>query len=168
MDFINSNPYRILGVLSNSSRKEIVANHSKIKAYLKTGKQLSFQNDFNSILEPVVRSEENATGAYNAILLPKDRVLAGFFWFIDTTDLDSTAIACMRSGDIDKAIDVLRAKPTVSACINLALLHLIKKEYTTALYYYAYLLDVEEKRTEFLSILTENTEKAPKDGRRQL
>lgn len=158
MDFISSNPYRILGVLSNTSRKEIVANYSKIKAYLKTGKQLSFENDFNDILKPVVRNEETTVNAYNAITLPKDRFLAGFFWFIESTDLDSSAIACMRSGDIDKAIDVLRTKPTVSACINLALLHLIKKEYTTALYYYAYLLDVEEKRTELLSILTENTE----------
>ena len=158
MDFINSNPYRILGVLSNSSRKEIVANYSKIKAYLKTGKQLSFENDFNGILKPVVRNEETTANAYNAITLPKDRFLAGFFWFIESTDLDSNAIDHIRLGDIDKAIDVLRTKPTVSACINLALLHLIKKEYTTALYYYAYLLDVEEKRCELLSILTENTE----------
>lgn len=158
MDFINSNPYRILGVLSNSSRKEIVANYSKIKAFLKTGKQLSFENDFNGILKPVVRNEETTANAYNAITLPKDRFLAGFFWFIESTDLDSNAIDHIRLGDIDKAIDVLRTKPTVSACINLALLHLIKKEYTTALYYYAYLLDVEEKRCELLSILTENTE----------
>ncbi len=37
MTIIEQNPYRILGVLTNSSTKEITANYGKIKAFSKTG-----------------------------------------------------------------------------------------------------------------------------------
>ncbi len=38
MNYIENNPYRILGVLSNSSMKEIVSNFGKIKAFANTEK----------------------------------------------------------------------------------------------------------------------------------
>lgn len=158
MDLIEQNPYRILGVLSNSSKKEIVANYGKIKAFSKTGKTISFDNDFSQILKPVIRSEESSAKAYNAITLPKDKLAAGLFWFLNTTNFDEIALSHLRTGDIDKAISFLRKKPTVSSCINLAVINLIKKNWTTALYYYVYLLNDNDKRCELLSILVDNSE----------
>lgn len=156
MELIEQNPYRILGVLSNSSKKEIVANYGKIKAFSKTGKEVSFDNDFSQILKPMVRNEESSTKAYNAITLPKDKLSAGLFWFMQLTDFDEIALNHLRAGDLESAISVLRKKPTVSSCINLAVINLIIGNWTTALYYYVYLLNDDEKRVELLSIIADN------------
>lgn len=158
MELIEQNPYRILGVLSNSSKKEIVANYGKIKAFSKIGKNVSFDNDFSQILKPVVRTEKSSAKAYNAITLPKDKLSAGLFWFMQTTNFDEIALNHLRSGNVESAIGVLRKKPTVSSCINLAIINLIKSNLVTALYYYVYLLDDDEKRVELLSIITDKPE----------
>lgn len=47
---IINNPYRILGVLSNSPLKERVANLNKLNAFAKVGKKVSFPNDFGNII----------------------------------------------------------------------------------------------------------------------
>lgn len=156
MNYIENNPYRILGVLSNSSMKEIVSNFGKIKAFAKTGKSVSFNNDFVQLLGPINRDSQLATDAYNAISLPKDRFVAGLFWFIQDSPIDEVAINKLRAGDIQGAITLLRKKVTVSACVNLAIIHLIEKKWTTALYYYTYLLNSEERRQQLLSIITDN------------
>ena len=156
MNYIENNPYRILGVLSNSSMKEIVSNFGKIKAFAKTGKSVSFNNDFVQLLGPINRDSQLATDAYNAISLPKDRFVAGLFWFIQDSPIDEVAINKLRAGDIQGAITLLRKKVTVSACVNLAIIHLIEKKWTTALYYYTYLLNSEERRQQLLSIIADN------------
>ena len=46
---ISSNPYRYFGVLANDSIKLIQKNLSKIKAYNKINKEISFPLEFNSI-----------------------------------------------------------------------------------------------------------------------
>ena len=38
---ITNNPYRILGVYSNSPKKEQIANQAKIKAFLRVNKNVS-------------------------------------------------------------------------------------------------------------------------------
>ena len=146
MNYIENNPYRVLGVLSNSSMKEIVSNYGKIKAFAKTGKAISFDNDFVKLLGTLNRDSHSISDAYNAISLPKDRLVAGLFWFIQDSPIDEVALNKLRSGEIQGAITLLRKKVTVSACVNLAVIHLIEKKWTTALYYYTYLLNSEERR----------------------
>lgn len=45
LDLIYRNPFRILGVMSNASDKEIRANASKISAFSKIGKPINFESD---------------------------------------------------------------------------------------------------------------------------
>ena len=94
--------------------------------------------------------------AVNATSLPKDRVAAGLFWFMSITKFDEIALNHLRNGDKDSAISILRKKPTVSACINIAIINLLEEKWGTALYYYTYLLNSEERRQELLALLTEN------------
>ena len=156
MNYIENNPSRVLGVLSNSSMKEIVSNSGKIKAFAKTGKAISFDNDFVKLLGSLNRDSHSISDAYNAISLPKDRLVAGLFWFIQDSPIDEVALNKLRSGEIQGAITLLRKKVTVSACVNLAVIHLIEKKWTTALYYYTYLLNSEERRQQLLSIISDN------------
>ena len=157
MNCIDDNPYRILGVFSNSPKKEIVANNSKIKAYAKTGKTISFDSDLVSILGPVRRDVDSISSAYSSLALPKDRIIAGLFWFVQCTQFDEDAFKQLRDGNIRGAVELLRKEPTVSACINLAIIHLIEKKWATALYYYTYLINSQTKRDELLSIIADNS-----------
>ena len=45
LDYFKTNPFRLLGVWSNSSEKEIRANQSKISALLKVKTEITFPND---------------------------------------------------------------------------------------------------------------------------
>ena len=157
MDLIRQNPYRVLGVLSNTSKKEIAANYGKIKAFTKTGKTISFENDFSLILGPIVRTEESSVIAYNSLSLPKDRVLAGLFWFISGRSVsDMIALRSLRGGQIDKVTTILGETSTMSSCINLATINIIRQNWAVALYYYTLLLNDSEKRLEFLSSIIDN------------
>ena len=42
MNILQNNPYRLLGVYSNSPTKERLANHNRMKAFLKVGKSVFF------------------------------------------------------------------------------------------------------------------------------
>ena len=55
---ITNNPYRILGVYSNSPKKEQIANQAKIKAFLRVNKNVSFLLDLTDILPPVERNQD--------------------------------------------------------------------------------------------------------------
>ena len=55
---ISSNPFRFIGVLSNSGAKLIQKNLSKIKAYSKIGRELSLPFELNFLnLEKLNRTD---------------------------------------------------------------------------------------------------------------
>ncbi len=63
MDIINDNPYRLLGVYANSPTKERVANESKLRAFLKVGKQMALPLDLPRFLPAINRTIETVTQA---------------------------------------------------------------------------------------------------------
>lgn len=153
---IKLNPFRILGVYSNAPMKEIVSNYTKIKAFAKTGKELSFPSDCTSMLGDVVRNIDMVTETYNSLSLPKERLIAGFFWFINKTESDAIAIENIEKGDIEAAKDVLLYSKTVSSYINLSIISIIEGQYTAALFYYFSVFTSVEKRNQLFSILIDN------------
>lgn len=153
---IKLNPFRILGVYSNAPMKEIVSNYTKIKAFAKTGKDLSFPSDCTSILGDVVRNIDMVTETYNSLSLPKERLIAGIFWFIKMTESDALAIEKIEKGDTETAKDLLQNSNTVSSYINLSIISIIEGQYTAALYYYFSVFTSIEKRNQLFSILTDN------------
>ena len=50
LDIIQHNPYRLIGVYSTATRKEIVANLARIKANIRVNRQVSFPVDLDGIL----------------------------------------------------------------------------------------------------------------------
>lgn len=55
MDLIHHNPYRIAGILSNSTAKELEKQRGKIRAYAKVGKEINSDYDFQ-ILKNITRN----------------------------------------------------------------------------------------------------------------
>jgi len=105
MDVINKNPFRIAGILSNSSERELKKQQSKLKKYVKIGKSVDSEYDFN-FLSPIERSEKNVSDAFSKIEQNQDKVSNSLFWFLDSNSIDKTALNYLKDGDQEKAIEI--------------------------------------------------------------
>jgi hypothetical protein len=105
MKIIQENPYRIVGLLSNASAKDIQGRKGKITAYAKVGKQISSEFDF-SCLNAITRDQNNIDRAFSAIQQSKEMLANSLFWFLNTNSFDEAAIAHLEKGDKDKAIEI--------------------------------------------------------------
>lgn len=81
LSIITNNPYRILGVFSNSPKKDIVANKGKLSAFLKVGKTLEFPLDLKAILTPIQRSVDLLSHAESALSLAKEKTSFDMCYF---------------------------------------------------------------------------------------
>ena len=134
MEIINNNPYRLLGVYSTSSQKEVVANQGKMKAFLKVGKQVSFPLDLNGILPEISRSEQSVADAISKLSLPTEQLRYAQFWFAKCTSIDEIACGKLTNGDIDGAIEIWKKKATASSLQNLLVCALIKNQLKNAIH----------------------------------
>jgi hypothetical protein len=105
MNEITHNPYRIIGILSNSTAKEIQARRSKITAYAKVGKQVTSEFDF-PFLDKVEKDQNSIEKSFSAIQQSKEMLNHSLFWFIKTNSFDDTAINYLINGDKDKAAQI--------------------------------------------------------------
>ena len=105
MDLIKNNPYRIAGILSNATTKDIEKQKGKFKAYAKVGKEIKSDVDFE-ILGTIVRTQDSITQAFSNIEQAKNKVDYALFWFSDTSPSDKTAIEYLKNGNEDKALEI--------------------------------------------------------------
>lgn len=104
MKLIQDNPYRIAGILANSSEKELQKQKSKITKYASIGKQVDSELDF-PFFENVDRTESSITKAFSGIQQNQDKVSHSLFWFLSANKFDEIAINHLISGDKEKAIE---------------------------------------------------------------
>lgn len=106
---LNSNPYRFLGVNSNSGIKNIQKNLSKIKAYSKIGKHLSLPYELSFFnLQKIDRSESQIKEAENKILLDPNKVKYSLFWFSEANSIDKIALENLNKGNFEKSETIWR------------------------------------------------------------
>jgi len=105
MKLIQENPYRIVGILSNATAKEIQSRKGKITAYAKVGKQVTSEYDF-PFLNSIERDHNSIGKAFSAIQQSKEMLDNSLFWFLKTNSFDETAITYLMNGDKDKAIEI--------------------------------------------------------------
>ena len=105
MKLIQENPYRIVGILSNATAREIQSRKGKITAYAKVGKQVSSEFDF-PFLNTVEKDHKSLEKAFSAIQQSKEMLESSLFWFLKTNSFDETAITYLIKGDKDKAIEI--------------------------------------------------------------
>lgn len=133
MNILQNNPYRQLGVYSNSPTKERLANHNRMKAFLKVGKSVSFPLDVPQYLSSINRTEASAADAEAKLTLPKDQILHAQFWFIKTTPLDEVAFNHLFAGEIDKAEEIWQKRECLPALQNRIVCALIRNRYDYAI-----------------------------------
>ena len=105
MDLIKQNPYRVLGVLVNSSERQLLKQTTVIKRYLEVGKSKTFDYDFDFI-GTISRESQDIQLAASSIEQPQGKINYALFWFINETHFDEIALNRLKDGDTEKAIDV--------------------------------------------------------------
>ncbi|MDE6522856.1 MAG: hypothetical protein K2L17_08570 [Muribaculaceae bacterium] len=118
-NLLSHNPYRILGVYSNSPKKDVLSNLNKMKAFLKVSKTVSFPLDLPQLLPSIERDEAIVSSAQTSIELPMDQIRHTLFWFMKTTQLDDIALNHLLSGNMAQAKEIWNKKETVSSLLNL-------------------------------------------------
>lgn len=151
MNILQNNPYRLLGVYSNSPTKERLANHNRMKAFLKVGKSISFPLDIPQYLSSINRTEASVADAEAKLTLPKDQILYAQFWFMKATPLDEVAFNHLFAGEIKKAEEIWQKRECLSALQNLIVCALIRNEYYFAIRYAEVLYENTQYLNQFIS-----------------
>ena len=132
MNIIAHNPYRYLGVYSNSPTKERVANKGKMKAFLKVGKNVSFPLDLPVLFSAIERSVETVEKAEAQLALPIDQIRYAQFWWMKVSALDTMAFNHLQQGNTDMAEAIWKKKNTVSSLQNRFVLSAHKQNWAEA------------------------------------
>ena len=135
MDIIAKNPYRYLGVYSNSPTKERVANKAKMNAFLKVGKPVSFPLDFPNILPSIDRTVETVSNAESELTLPIDQIRFAQFWWMNVTPRDGMAFNHLANGNMDMVKSIWEKKNDASSLQNRFLLSIINNDWNSAIQY---------------------------------
>lgn len=157
MDIISGNPYRLLGVYSNSPIKDRIANANKMKAYLKVDKSVSFPLDLLNLIPAPVRIAENIERANGSINLPQDQLKYALFWFIKVTSIDEIAMGYLQKGETEKAKELFGKKETFSSLINLGVLSLVQNDQVTAVQTITKVIHSDNYRVAFVEAVCGST-----------
>lgn len=105
MKLILNNPYRIAGILSNSSVREIQSRKSKISKFASVGKDVASDYDF-SFFSPLERNINIIDKAFSDIEQNQNKVTNSLFWFLNLNNIDDTAIQYLIGGQRFKALEI--------------------------------------------------------------
>lgn len=151
LNLIKNNPYRFLGVYSNSPIKERVANANKLKAFLKVGKTVSFPSDILDLLPSVERSADGLETANASLNLPKDQIKHALFWFIKGSSMDTVALGHLQTGNTEKCLEILLKKESFSSLINQGVLSIIQDNLGNAIDCITRVIHDDDYRREFIT-----------------
>ncbi len=106
MKLILDNPYRIAGILSNATEKEVVKQKSKITRSAAIGRQVNSEFDF-PFMPNVDRTDvDEVKRAFSGIEQNQDKVCQSLLWFLKVNPFDDTAINYLINGNKEKAIEI--------------------------------------------------------------
>jgi hypothetical protein len=106
MELIKNNPYRIAGILSNATERELQRQKGRITAHARVGKETESDLDFQ-FLPTISRKEiEVVNKAFSNVEQNQDKVNYALFWFLNTSPFDNTAIEYLKNGDEGKALEI--------------------------------------------------------------
>lgn len=104
-DFIQDNPFRVMGVYTNDSSDIMSSNNSRMKAFAAIGKTVAYSRDLVSVFGAEPNRQMDALATCTAALSsPEGCLFNGLFWFMNLTAIDAKALASLaRDGDLLEA-----------------------------------------------------------------
>ena len=133
LDIILYNPHRILGVYTNTHRKDILSNKGKATAFLTVGRPVEYPLDLNGILPPLKRTLETMDAADAHLSVAKEQIKYAQFWFMRSTMLDDIAYNHLLAGDINGALGIWSKQDDLSSLQNKLVCELIGNNYSLAI-----------------------------------
>jgi len=106
MDAILNNPFRILGLPTTASDKEIAKRVSDLLIYAEMGKKVSYETDF-PFLGEIDRSIESIKYAAKKFELPENKIFYSLLWFDVKDSFDKKSIEFLKQGEFESAINLL-------------------------------------------------------------
>ena len=157
LNIVKNNPYRFLGVFSNSPTRDRVANLNRLKAYLKVGKTVEFPIDLVGLLQHVNRTVEGMETASSSINLSKDQIKYAMFWFINFTSIDKIALEHLQKGNSSKANELFNKRADFSSLINRGVLSFILDNLSESIRCITKVIHDDEMREAFVAAVCGNT-----------
>lgn len=106
MELIQNNPYRIAGILSNATERELVRQKNRIIAHARIGRETDSDFDFQ-FLTKISRADLSfVEKTFSTIEQNQDKVNFALFWFLNASPFDNTAIEYLKNGDEGKALEI--------------------------------------------------------------
>lgn len=154
---IINNPFRVLGVFSNATIKEITANKGKITAFSKVGKAVEFPADMVSVMPPLDRNLQNIEDAISSINLPLDKLKHSLFWFANASSIDDIALKHLQAGNVEKALEIFKKRATYSSLLNTGVCSFLNNDNETAIECISILIHEDEYRNELIKTICGDT-----------
>ena len=120
------NPYRILGVYANATKKDIIANKGKATAFLKVNKPVEYPIDLKGILPTPNRTLDLMNEAEAHLAIAKEQIKYAQFWFLKLTPLDDVAFNHLVAGNIASAKEIWSKQKSLSSLQNKMVCYLIE------------------------------------------
>ncbi|MBR4899120.1 MAG: hypothetical protein IKZ48_10075 [Prevotella sp.] len=128
------NPYRILGVYANATKKDIVANKGKATAFLKVNKPVEYPLDLKGILPTPSRTLDLMNEAEAHLAIAKEQIKYAQFWFLQKmSPLDDIAFNHLLAGNMAGAIAIWSKQESLSSLQNELVCYLIESELELAI-----------------------------------
>ena len=105
MSIVRQNPFRVLGLLGDSTERELQKQIATIKRFAEVGKTKSFDYDFE-FLGVVSRDMDDIQHAARTIEQAHKKLLYSLFWFVKNNQFDEIALNNLKDQNTDNAIYV--------------------------------------------------------------
>ena len=151
LELVRNNPYRVLGVCSNSPAKDRVSNKNRLIAFSRVGKICSFPLDFSDVFGEPDRSLESINRSEQQLKLDADKLKHAFFWFIQSSPLDKAALSNLQAGNHAKAEEIwLKRENDFSSLINRSMIAYLHEYIDEAVELVSTLINDDEERNKFV------------------
>ena len=106
MNIVFDNPYRVLGLISPISNKELAKRTNDLQTFVEFGKSPSYDLDISSTVIPIARGIDNIKDAARHLESDNDKVFYALFWFYKSDAVDELAFDAIKEGSLEKAHDL--------------------------------------------------------------
>jgi hypothetical protein len=103
MKLIFENPYRILGLPTSASDREIAKRGDDLAMYIEMGMTKSFPNDYVFHTNLISRTKESLQLALSQLELGSQKIFHSSFWFNNSNSVDQLVFELLNEGELEKA-----------------------------------------------------------------
>lgn len=124
MEEIENNPFRVLGVVSNATSKDIQREKIRISRYSSVGKSINVLFD-NVFVNKIERNEKTVNKAFSDIEQREVKLEYSIFWFVNLNPFDEISISHIENNNVKKALETWdkvtedrEITPRIISCLN--------------------------------------------------